>query len=92
MATSESDKGTITVVCGANPKRYDNLTGQTVAQVRKKLKDELNIPDGCRGNHFWRQRRQQLPIEIRRRFGICQAWQCKRKVKRKKKGKQKGSF
>ncbi len=40
--------GIIKVTCGANSEEYGNIEGKTVGEVRKTLRDILNIPDGAR--------------------------------------------
>ena len=35
----------ITVVCGANSQDFDNLTGQSVSEIKEALREVFNIPE-----------------------------------------------
>ena len=40
--------GIIKVTCGANTEEYGNIEGKSVGEVRRTLRDILNIPEGAR--------------------------------------------
>jgi len=56
--------GIVKVVCGANSQEFGNIAGKTIGEVRKTLRDILNIPDEARAVVDEQDAPEGYPLEV----------------------------